>query len=41
MGILMVYYYTLEVCLVTWMQYKSVCENLTNMFLLHHVCMDF
>ncbi len=24
--------YTLEVCLVIWMQYKSVCENLTNIF---------
>ncbi len=29
---------TLEVCLVILMQYKSICENLTNMFLLHQIC---
>jgi hypothetical protein len=23
------------------MQYKSVCENLTNMFILHHICIHF
>jgi hypothetical protein len=35
---LMVFCYTLEVCLVIWKQYKLVCENLTNMFLLYHIC---
>jgi hypothetical protein len=29
---LMVSCYTLEICRVIWMQYKSICENLTNMF---------
>ncbi len=30
--------HTLEVCLVNSMQYKLIYENLTNMFLLHQIC---
>ncbi len=33
--------YTLKVCLVIWMHYKSICGNLVNMFLLHHICIHF
>jgi hypothetical protein len=34
---LMVFFYTLEMCLVIWKQYKLVCENMTNM-LLNNIC---
>jgi hypothetical protein len=37
----MVFGCTLEVCLVIWMQYKSICENLTNMLLVHYICIHF
>jgi hypothetical protein len=35
MELLPVSCYTLGVCLVVWMQYKLICENLANMLLLH------
>jgi hypothetical protein len=37
----MVFSYTLEVCLVIWMQYKLICENITNMLLLHQIYIHF
>jgi len=33
--------YTQEVCLVIWMQYKLVCENLVNMLQLHQIYIHF
>jgi hypothetical protein len=33
--------YTLKLCLVVWMQYKLVCKNLANTFLLYHICIHF
>jgi hypothetical protein len=41
MKTLMVFCYILEVCLVIWMQYKLVCENMTNMLLLQQICIHF
>ncbi len=38
MEIILVYYYKLEVCLVVWMLYKLVCENMVNMVLKHLIC---
>jgi hypothetical protein len=33
--------YTFGVCLVVWMQYKLVCENMADMLLLHLICIHF
>jgi hypothetical protein len=41
METLMVFCYTLEVGLVVWMQYKLICENMTNMLMLHQICIHF
>jgi len=38
MEIILVYYYKLKVCLVVWMLYKLVYENLANMLLKHLIC---
>jgi hypothetical protein len=41
MKMLMVSCYTLEVCLVIWMQYELLCESLTNMILSACVSLDW
>jgi hypothetical protein len=39
---LMVSCYTLEMCLIVdWMQYKLAYEHLTNILLLHYICIHF